>query len=227
MMKTRLLIIPLSLFLCVPSCQTEQKAIPAEFRDSQGNPMPALLVGDAESGWCRRLNPTALPVKTERLQDKKYREECRDYVRYMIKRGDLRDVNGFPNPSLLLLSVVGGDEEQVRYLVNHGFDVNVEERTWDFINDPCPKRTALHVAVQSNQPEMVALLLSLGANPKLKACGPLYPFSWKKYTAIEMAENMGHHECWYVLRYNVHNLKEFPCPPFAILSADLHPGHDD
>ena len=88
----------------------------------------------------------------------------------------------------LIFAVKSGSLEVVRYLLEHGADVNslafhaLAYKGW----------SALHEAAYKNHPEIVKLLLKYGADPYLKAN--------KKFTALDLAKQRGYQEVYNILQ---------------------------
>ncbi|KAJ8688119.1 hypothetical protein QAD02_023914 [Eretmocerus hayati] len=100
-----------------------------------------------------------------------------EFVKILLHNGAPRDAvdeNGF---NALLFATKSGNVKLVRLLIDSGFDVNYVDEDF-FANKPSLAKTALHVAIQSNDVEMLKFLLENGANPNklnnLPGVGALY-----------------------------------------------------
>ncbi|MEM1211754.1 MAG: ankyrin repeat domain-containing protein [Planctomycetota bacterium] len=62
----------------------------------------------------------------------------------------------------LHLAVAGDKPDAVRWLIEHGVDIDARRELWGCLH------TALHVSVEHNRPEILRMLLDAGADPSIK-----------------------------------------------------------
>lgn len=115
-----------------------------------------------------------------------------DIIEYLIKKG--ADVN-FPNyygvtPFFGLCAY--GNLELVKLALEHGADINSSYDSQMSDHFGIDNFSPFQAAVNYNQPEVVAFLLSHGGDPRAK--------DFKGRTPIELAESKGHDEIAQLLR---------------------------